>query len=144
MTAPFDIATRLTKRVTERPGAQHHPCVVWAHEEAGLGRDVPDEVPWCGSFMALLALICGFTAPANPASARAWATAGTPVQSLPLATVGVDIVVLSRGANPAHGHVGLYAGHSDTQVFVLGGNQANKVSLAAFPAGDLLAIRRLQ
>ena len=43
----------------------------------------------------------------------------------------------------ASGHVGLYAGHSDGKIKILGGNQNNAVTIAEYPANRLLGIRRL-
>lgn len=143
MTA-YDLARRLVGRVSELPGAQHHPCVQWAHMEAGLGPDQPDETPWCGSFVGLVAMLCGLPRPVQPALARAWLAVGHEIAMVDART-GYDIVILRRGTNPAQGHVGFFAGVGDEdRVFLLGGNQGNKVSIAPFAVADVLGIRRLQ
>lgn len=75
------------------------------------------------------------------------------------ARIGWDVVVLQRGDGhqpgpevlAAPGHVGWFAGldvGSDnplapTAIRVLGGNQNDKVSVAAFPLPRLLGVRRL-
>jgi hypothetical protein len=83
--------------------------------------------------------------------ARSWLEVGTPVSEMDV-EVGFDVVVLKRGASDAGpetinapGHVGLYAGTMplDSDVLILGGNQSNKVSVAAFSASRILGIRRL-
>lgn len=141
---PFDTALRLTTNVQERPGGEHHPAVVWAHELAGLGRNQPDETAWCGSITGWIAWLHNLERPKRPAAARDWLTVGDVIERLDQAECRADIVIFRRGDNPAHGHVGFYAGHTNTQVFVYGGNQGNRMSLAAFPVADLLGIRRLR
>jgi hypothetical protein len=73
-------------------------------------------------------------------------------QSIPLsdAKPGYDVVILSRGKNPAPasvlqapGHVGFYAGQDETTVSLLAGNQGDMVGIAAFPKSRILGIRRL-
>ena len=44
---------------------------------------------------------------------------------------------------PAQGHVGLFAGLQGDRVHLLGGNQGNTISIAAFPVQDVLGARRL-
>jgi hypothetical protein len=47
-------------------------------------------------------------------------------------------VVIPRGSNPAQGHVGFYIGtDAKGRVILLGGNQGNKVCIAAFAARPL-------
>ena len=142
MTA-FALANRFVGQIKELPGQQDHPFIQWCHSLCHLGMHQPDEVPWCSSFVNAVAWM--LTLPrSGSAAARSWLAVGLPVESLPQAVVGFDVVVFKRGTNPALGHVGFYGGHTDTQVFCLGGNQGNAVSLAAFPVRDLVAIRRLQ
>ena len=51
------------------------------------------------------------------------------------------VVVLSRGADPALGHVGFLVGLTDAQVIVLGGNQSNAVTVEAFDRSRVLGWR---
>jgi uncharacterized protein (TIGR02594 family) len=108
-----------------------------------------DVTSWCSAFPNFICWLCG--APRSRSlAARSWLLVGT---SIPLtdARVGNDVVVLSRGAGKqpgpdviaAPGHVGFYAGQDATQVFLLGGNQGDAVSIAKFPKTRILGIRRL-
>ena len=49
--------------------------------------------------------------------------------------------MLSRDPDPTQGHVGLYLGETSTSLLLLGGNQHNAVSVAAFPKSRLLGLR---
>ena len=140
MTA-FDVAQRLAPSLKERPGAEHHPFIVWALELCKLGTNQPDEIPWCSAFVVAVARICGLPS-SNSAAARSWLSVGQLID-LGDAWPGDDIVILSRGENPASGHVGFYAGRDADTVTVLGGNQSNAVTLQRFPRARLLGVRRL-
>lgn len=149
---PYLQAGQLIGRVKEMPGDRHHPFVQWAHLEAGLGYDQPDELSWCGSAMGVIALLWGLPRPKYPARARHWLTVGTPVE-LVAAQAGFDIVVLRRGTGPqpgahilnAPGHVGLYGGlvAGSDRILVRGGNQSNALTDAPFSVTDVLGVRRL-
>lgn len=83
-----------------------------------------DDIPWCGLFMAHImgATLPDELLPANPLSAKAWATFG---RQLNVPSVGCVLVFAREGG----GHVGLYVGETMTAYRVLGGNQSNSVSL---------------
>jgi lysozyme family protein len=49
--------------------------------------------------------------------------------------------VLSRGSDPALGHVAFLVGRMDDAVALLGGNQADSVSVALFPKSRLIGLR---
>lgn len=138
------LARRFVGQVLERPGAAAHPAIVWAHELSGLGRDVDDEVPWCSSLLNLWCWLLGLPR-SSSAAARSWLTEGVSVP-LEAAEPGWDIVVLSRGANPAQGHVGVFEDFDrlHRRVRVIGGNQSNGVTVEAFNAHRVLDVRRLR
>lgn len=140
MTA-FDVAQRLAPSLKERPGAEHHPFIQWAHSLCRLGFDQPDELAWCSSFVVAVAHICGLQS-SYSAAARSWMAVGKLI-GLGEAEPGNDIVILSRGDHPASGHVGFYAGHDEQSVMVLGGNQGNAVTMQQFPRSRILGVRRL-
>jgi len=70
-------------------------------------------------------------------SALEWASFGTPVPKR-AAALG-DVLVFKRKGG---GHVGLYVGHDASALHVLGGNQADRVSIARLSKQRLVAIRR--
>jgi uncharacterized protein (TIGR02594 family) len=149
LSALFDLAQRFVGEVAELPGGKHSPFIQWCHESCGLGSDQPDETPWCSSFVNRLAWICRLPR-SKTAAARSWLLVGEPV-ILQLARPG-DIVVLKRGSGEqpgpevtsgAPGHVGIFAGHDNGHVRVLGGNQSDSVTVASFPVEQVLGIRSL-
>jgi uncharacterized protein (TIGR02594 family) len=100
----------------------------------------PALTPWCAAWANAVLHSAGYSG-TNSAAARSFLTYGTPVDQ----PQEGDIVVLSRGADPAKGHVGFYAGPGSTPgtIKILGGNQGNAVSVAEFPTANVLGYRRL-
>ncbi len=138
---PYALAQRFVGEIRELPGNQHHPFIQWAHMLCGLGADQPDEVPWCSSFLNAIAWALNLPR-SKSAAARSWLSVGQVIE-LRAASPGYDVVVLKRGTHPAQGHVGLFAGLQGDRVHLLGGNQGNTISIAAFPVQDVLGVRRL-
>ena len=146
---PLTLAMRFVGELAERPGpAAHHPFIVWSHELCRL-RETGDEIPWCSSFANA---ICWMLRRPRSKSARArsWLGVGQAV-AMEDATPGDVVVVLARGAGPqpgpevldAPGHVAFYAGVEGDRVLVVGGNQANNVTLARYPITQVLGLRGL-
>lgn len=145
MTA-FELAERYRGEIKELPGTAHHPLIQWWHSLCGMGFDAADEIPWCSSFVNGIAWELRLPR-SKSAAARSWLGVGQAV-ALADARVGFDVAVLRRFVNGidngASGHVGFYAGHTDTHVFVLGGNQSNQITIAPFPTTDVLGVRRVK
>ena len=53
-----------------------------------------------------------------------------------------DIVVYSRGSNPASGHVNFFLDQSTLNVYGVGGNQGDRVSVNGMPRALVLGYRR--
>lgn len=135
----------------EAPGVSDNPKIVgWQAEleAAGLGRAYAglyrhDAIPWCGLFMAIVAHRANIerrferNPPPLYLSALEWASFGTPVPK-GAAALG-DVLVFKRKGG---GHVGLYVGQDASAFHVLGGNQADRVSIARLSKKRLVAIRR--
>jgi uncharacterized protein (TIGR02594 family) len=86
--------------------------------------------------MALIAKRAGKAAPAKPLWARSWSRFGI---ASPQAALG-DVLVFSRAKGG--GHVGLYVGEDETAFHVLGGNQADAVSIVRIAKSRCIAVRR--
>ena len=145
---PYDLAQRYIG-IAELSGEKNHPLVQWWLSLCGFSLETPDSTPWCSAFVNGMAweLRLGRS---KSAAARSWLSVGTPVD-LKDARPGYDVVILERGTGVqpgpstthAPGHVGFYAGVADGMVHVLGGNQGDQVSVAAFAVTRVLGIRRL-
>lgn len=56
-----------------------------------------------------------------------------------------DVVVFWRGSKDSwKGHVAFYSHHDANNVYVLGGNQGNAVSIQAYPRSRLLDVRTME
>lgn len=143
----FDLAQRFVG-IKEVPGSNSNPQVL-AFLRLDNAWPEGDDVAWCSAFVNYIAWLLRLPRSKNLA-ARSWLGVGLPVQ-LENAKVG-DIVVLSRGGGlqpgsnviSAPGHVGFFAGEENGMLHVLGGNQGDSVSVAAFPVERLLGIRRIE
>lgn len=122
-----------------------HPLIRWWLSLCSFDpRTVGDEVPWCSAFANGVAWELRLPR-SKSAMARSWLGVGTPV-ALNDARPGWDVAVFWRGSpDAATGHVGWFGGYDPgtRKVHVLGGNQADQVSVADYPAERLLGIRRL-
>ncbi|OGX80852.1 hypothetical protein BEN47_06230 [Hymenobacter lapidarius] len=114
-------------------GRQHSPAILTWLKELGFSWIKDDEIPWCGTALAVAATRAGVALP-HPEMPRAfwWAGWGTPVGTPMLG----DVLVF------AFSHVGIYVGEDLTHYHVAGGNQNNTFSIALFPKSALKAARR--
>lgn len=127
--------------VQEIAGPSHNPVIVKYATEAGFTNITDDETPWCSIFVNWCCEKAGLQR-THKANARSWLSVGNPVDN----PFPGDVVVLWRDSPESwQGHVGLFCGYSKdkTQLFILGGNQRNSVSVQAFDAGKVLGFRRL-
>ncbi len=145
----FDLAARTLGEV-EGVGLTDNPLIRWGHRLSG--GESPDDVAWCSSILNAWAHLRG-TPRSNSKAARSWLTVGDRLHDPAYARRGWDVVVLTRGDGPqpgpevlaAPGHVGLFSRYLNdgAQVEVLGGNQGNRVSVAAYNADRILAVQRV-
>lgn len=143
----FDLAQRFVG-IHEVSGATSNPQIL---AMLRLDQVWPpgDETPWCGAFTNYIAWLLRIPR-SKDLRARSWLRVGIPINSKE-ANVGFDVIILQRGTGDqpgpevidAPGHVGFFAGFENTTVFILGGNQGDSVSIAPFPVGRILGIRRL-
>lgn len=150
MTA-FELAQRFVGELREIPGTESEPFIQWCLTKCGFAPNTPDEMPWCSAFLNGVCWLLRLPR-SKSAMARSWLSVG---QAVPLndAVVGFDVVILTRGNVPVSdnvtdlpGHVGLFAGldNINGKVLVLGGNQSDAVTVAAFPQSQVLGVRRLK
>lgn len=145
----FELAQRYvgTKEV---PGTADNPTILaWLK----LDGDWPqhDEVPNCSAFVNYVAWLLRLPR-SKSLLARSWLRVGEAID-LAVAEPGFDVVIFQRGPGTqpgpevvdAPGHVGWYAGREpdNGRILVLGANQDDEVSVAAYPSFRLLGIRRL-
>ena len=100
----------------------------------------PSKLPWCGDAVQTCLALTLPDEPqlVNPYLARNWVNFGVKLEA---PTLGC-ILAFWRGArNGTNGHVGLYVGEDATAYHVLGGNQANAITIARLDKARLLGMR---
>lgn len=98
-----------------------------------------DETAWCTAFVNWCCFMSGKEY-SRKLNARSWRKIGREVNS---PTQG-DIVVLWRDDPKSwKGHVGFFVRADKDQIYILGGNQDNKVCIKAYPKKKLLCYRRV-
>lgn len=121
----------------EIAGSQHNPRILEYHAETTLNAK-DDETAWCASFVGWCLRQAGLVG-TRLAAARSYLTWGDALAD----PVPGAIAVLWRGSRDGwQGHVGFYVGEDPAgQMLLLGGNQANKVSVAPYSHDRLLNFR---
>ena len=142
----YDLAERFVG-LKEVPGSADNPQVLAMLKLDGAWPE-HDEVPWCSAFANYIAWLLRLPR-SKSLAARSWLGIGAPVE-LGEAVRGFDVVILMRGltdAGPevldAPGHVGFFSSLIGSTVWILAGNQGNRVSVQGFAADRVLGVRRL-
>lgn len=105
--------------------------------EGGVNID-PSQTAWCAAFVNATLSKTGLDG-TGALNARSFLDWGEEVTTPQLG----DVVVLSRGTDPALGHVGFFKGFdANGNILILGGNQGDEVSVKSYSADRLLGYRR--
>jgi uncharacterized protein (TIGR02594 family) len=120
----------------EIPGSRHNPRITAFFKELGHEKYARDEVAWCAAFVGACLERAGLSS-TRSLMARSYSSFGTKIDTERFGA----LAVLSRGSDPAFGHVGFVVGWTGQKLWLLGGNQANQVSVAAYPRRRLVALR---
>lgn len=126
--------------ITEIPGTEtNNPDILKYFTGIGETWVKTDETAWCSAFINWCAKGAGLEYPGK-LKARSWLDVGEFIQYPQLG----DIVVLWR-ENPQSwkGHVGIYINDNEDIVYLLGGNQRNKVCIRPYPKDRVLEYVRL-
>ena len=109
--------------------------IVDFYRDAGHPETSHDDVPWCAAFVGACLRRARLDGTGS-LLARSYLDWGEPTD----ARLGA-IAVFSRGDDPSSGHVGFYLDGDEARVFVLGGNQADSVSVTVLGRDRLLGLR---
>jgi uncharacterized protein (TIGR02594 family) len=127
--------------ITEISGDKNHSQIVKYATETGIEGINNDETPWCSTFINWCAKEADLPF-SGKATARSWINIGKTVTN---PSPG-DVVIFWR-EDPLSwkGHVGLFLGFnaSHSQVFCLGGNQSNAVTISSYDINKVLSYQRL-
>lgn len=127
--------------VQEVPGPGNNPRILAYFRACGASAEWADKdsIPWCGAFMGFLMNSSGYHLPTTPLLARDWLNWGD-VVSKPYTGC---VAVLQRGGDPKQGHVAIFLWFSDDgrYVYLLGGNQGDRVCIEKYLASNILGYR---
>ncbi len=128
--------------VEEFRGKSHNPIIVGYSHGCGFDGVIDDETAWCSIFINWCAKMANKER-TNKLNARSWTKIGVEV----LSPITGDIVVMWRESKASwKGHVGVFVAFSDNKdlVYVLGGNQDNKVCIKPYPTERVLSFKHLR
>jgi len=109
----------------EIPGVKHESLIVSWWKAIKRGGIKSDEVPWCAAFVGAMLESVGIQS-SRFESAKSYLSWGVPLEE---PQVGCVVVFTRDGG----GHVGFVVGRDKyNRLIVLGGNQGNAVTIAAF------------
>lgn len=120
----------------EAPGAATNARIAAYFRDAGHAEVRDDETAWCSAFVGAALERAGL-ASTRSLMARSYLDWGVPIATPDPGA----ITVLSRGTDPATGHVGFLVGLTASKVILLGGNQYDAVTVEAFDRTRLLGFR---
>lgn len=115
----------LSRGVRERRGPEDDPSILDYLSATNYGGPLHDEVPWCSAFACWCMEQAGVKSP-RAANARSWLDWGEPLTTPRRGA----IAVFARGAGELAGHVGFWLQSLAFADVLLGGNQADAVSVA--------------
>lgn len=119
-------------------GKENNPKILEYAKEIGASWVSDDETPWCAIFMQWCLKKAGLPFSYH-ANAR-WFLKYSEATDRP--SLG-DIVVLWRGSiSGTSGHVGFFVKENESTVWLLGGNQNNKVTIIPFSKTQVLSYRK--
>lgn len=125
-----------TKGIT---GEEHNKRIIQYFNEIGHAWVKNDETAWCAAFLSWVFQKTTGEKLSN-ISARSFLAVGKSTVKPELG----DIAVFWRESPESwKGHVGIYLSQADEYVYVLGGNQANEVTVAKVAKKQLLGYRKL-
>lgn len=126
--------------VKEIVGSKNNQHILKYFNGLGLKRSLlQDETAWCSAYVNWVAKQCNYEH-TGKLTARSWLHVGTSVINPKLG----DVVVFWRESPQSwKGHVGFFIKQTKGFVYVLGGNQNNKVCIKAYPKNRVLDYKRL-
>lgn len=117
--------------VKEIPGVKENPIIInWIKNIVKSFKGKEEEISWC-SIVLMNILKPNYNITNANISARSWLNVGEKIKT----PIENDcIVVLWREKRTSwKGHVGIYVKHDANYVYILGGNQGDKVCIQRYP-----------
>jgi len=125
----------------EVAGSKSNPFIIKMGKELGVDIEDDSTFAWCSLALSYFAKRNNYEYN-KQFNARGWLKIDKPIIVLK-PSVG-DIVVLWRVSPDSwEGHVGIFINWDETNVWVLGGNQGNMISIAPYKRERILGFRQL-
>ncbi len=126
--------------IREIVGKRDNPEVLKYFDALGYkGSKLKDETAWCSAFVNWCCKEAGLPY-SGKLTARSWLKVGMQVKKPKIG----DIVIFWRESRQSwKGHVGFFIRETKNYIYVLGGNQSNKVCIKPYPKYRLLEYRRI-
>lgn len=126
--------------IKETKGEFDNPEVLKYFNDLGFnGSKLKDETAWCAAFVNYCLKRAGYGYIQGKLNARALIDVGETVDKPELG----DVVVLWRSSPDSwKGHTGFFIRETSKWIYILGGNQGNKVCIKAYPKSRLLGYVR--
>ncbi len=123
----------------EKPGRGSNEAIMGWAEDLELTSYDDDDIPWCGLFVAhcVGSQLPEEALPSNVLGARQWTKLGNQVAP----RFGATMVFWRGSPQGWKGHVGFYWAEDQDAYHILGGNQANSVSITRIEKKRLLTAR---
>lgn len=124
----------------ETKGQPDNPEVLKYFNALGFdGEKLKDETAWCAAFANWVLKESGLQYQ-NTLNARSFLKIGAPVD---VPKIGDVVVLWRKRKNSVWGHVGFFIRETPDFIYILGGNQSDRVKVSAYPKGRLLEYRRI-
>jgi len=127
--------------VLEKDGPESNPKVLAFFREVGHEWVKDDsDTAWCGAFVGTIIKRAGLAPlpPSKVLGARNWEAWGERLEQPALGCIGVK---RRTGGQAWQGHVGFVVAANPTTIWMVGGNQANRVSIAPFSKWQFTGFR---
>src|SRR5438128_7376821 len=137
MPSPWFSVAMHFKGLTEVHGSVANPQIVELYRLSGHPEVKDDETPWCAAFVGACLRLSGYRS-SGSLLARSYQDFG---QHLDAPERGCIVVFVRGDPSAGTGHVAFFDHQDGDRIFVLGGNQADAVNIAAFSRKSVLAYR---
>ncbi len=126
--------------IKEIVGKEDNPEVLKYFKILGFG-SLKDETAWCSAFMNWVAITSNHHH-SGKLNARSWLKVGHEIY-LENAQIGDVVIFWRESRNSWKGHVGIFVRQTDNYIYVIGGNQSNRVKISGYGKYRVLGVRRL-
>ena len=126
--------------IKEIPGEKNNPEILKYFKEIGQTWVQSEETAWCAAYVNWCAKMAG-KQHSGKLNARSLLNIGEPIEGFQ--DIG-DVVIIWRGCKTSwKGHTGFFIRETKDYIYMLGGNQGNRVNITPYPRDRLLGYRRL-